>query len=228
MIRRPPRSTRTDTLFPYTTLFRSPPAYGLAGVDSVVFTGDGPNLSYWNRYVAVTQMGGEGVFSDPRVGSHLDPGTPGLASDWRPGMVVANGKQDKVSDVLAALQAYQLSIPAPPPPEGSFNHAQAQRGKVLFKAKGCANCHSGPYFTDANQRLHPPTASAATDTLYVTRSATGMYRTTPLRGLWQHAPYFHDGSAGTLADVVEAYNTKQDLRLTPRQKDNLVGYTKTQ
>src|SRR3546814_6010237 len=57
-----------------------PPAYGLAGVDSVVFTGDGPNLSYWNRYVAVTQMGGEGVFSDPRVGSHLDPGTPGLAS----------------------------------------------------------------------------------------------------------------------------------------------------
>src|SRR3546814_10482355 len=68
-----------------------PPAYGLAGVDSVVFTGDGPNLSYWNRYVAVTQMGGEGVFSDPRVGSHLDPGTPGLASDWRPGLVVANG-----------------------------------------------------------------------------------------------------------------------------------------
>src|SRR3546814_7885950 len=91
-----------------------PPAYGLAGVDSVVFTGDGPNLSYWNRYVAVTQMGGEGVFSDPRVGSHLDPGTPGLASDWRPGMVVANGQQDKVSDALAALQAYKLSLPAPP------------------------------------------------------------------------------------------------------------------
>src|SRR3546814_14240271 len=28
MIRRPPRSTRSDTLFPYTTLFRSPPADG--------------------------------------------------------------------------------------------------------------------------------------------------------------------------------------------------------
>src|SRR3546814_18253195 len=54
-----------------------------------------------------------------------------------------------------------------------------------------------------------------------------MYRTTPLRGLWQHAPYFHDGSAGTLADAVEAYNTKKDLRLTPRQKDNLVEYLKT-
>src|SRR3546814_10942278 len=118
-------------------------------------------------------------------------------------MVVANVKQDKVSDVLAALQAYQLSIPAPPPPAGSFNHAQAQRGQVLFKAKGCANCHSGPYFTDANERLHLPTASAATDTLYVTRSATGMYRTTPLRRLWQHPPNFHDGSAGLLDDVAE-------------------------
>src|SRR3546814_12023189 len=31
MIRRPPRSTRTDTLFPYTTLFRSPPTPGIAG-----------------------------------------------------------------------------------------------------------------------------------------------------------------------------------------------------
>ncbi len=204
-----------------------PPAYGLAGVNRVVFTGDGPNLSYWNRYVAVTQMGGQGVFSDPRVGSHLNPDTPGLAPDWRPGMVVANGTEDKVSNVLAALQAYQLSIPAPPPPEGSFDYAQAQRGKLVFEAKGCSSCHSGAHFTDANVRLHPPQASAATETLYVTRSATGMYRTTPLRGLWQHAPYFHDGSAETLADVVEAYNAKQKLRLTPRQKGDLVEYLKT-
>ena len=204
-----------------------PPAYGLAGVNRVVFTGDGPNLSYWNRYVAVTQMGGEGVFSDPRVGTHLDPDTAGLAPDWQPGMVVANGTQDKVSDILAALQAYQLSIPAPPPPAGSFDPAQARRGQRVFAAKGCVSCHSGPQFTDANERLHPPSASAATDTLYVTRSATGMYRTTPLRGLWQHAPYFHDGSAATLADVVEAYNTKQDLQMTPTQKGDLVEYLKT-
>ncbi len=204
-----------------------PPAYGLAGVDRVVFTGDGPNLSYWNRYVAVTQMGGQGVFSDPRVGSHLDPDTPGLAADWRPGMVVANGSEDKVSSMLAALQAYQLSIPAPPPPAGSVDIAQAQRGRRVFETRGCAGCHSGPHFTDANKRLHPPSASAAAETLYVTRSATGMYRTTPLRGLWQHAPYFHDGSAATLADVVEAYNTKQKLRLTSRQKDELVEYLKT-
>src|SRR3546814_19795437 len=82
-------------------------------------------------------------------------------------------------------------------------------------------------FTDANQSLHPPTASAAKDTLYETRSATGMYRTTPLRGLWPHAPYFHDGSTGTIAEVLEAYNTKQELRITSRQKDNMEANLKT-
>jgi cytochrome c peroxidase len=142
-------------------------------------------------------------------------------------MVVANGTEDRVSSVLASLQAYQLSLATPRPPAGSVDTGQAQRGKSLFMAKGCAGCHSGAHFTDANKRLHPPSASVATDTLYVTRSATGMYRTTPLRGLWQHAPYFHDGSAATLADVVETYNTKQKLQLTSRQKDELVEYLKT-
>src|SRR3546814_7642168 len=33
MIRRPPRSTRTDTLFPYTTLFRSHPGHGQGQID---------------------------------------------------------------------------------------------------------------------------------------------------------------------------------------------------
>src|SRR3546814_20909706 len=62
-----------------------PPAYGLAGVDSVVFTGDGPILSYWHRSVAVTQVGGEGGCYDPCVGPHLDPGNLGMAPAWRPG-----------------------------------------------------------------------------------------------------------------------------------------------
>ena len=37
---------------------------------------------------------------------------------------------------------------------------------------------------------------------YASRSATKQYRTSPLKGVWQHAPYFHDGSAATLDDVV--------------------------
>ncbi len=44
-----------------------PPAFGLAKVALATYTGEGP-ITYWNRYVAVTQMGGHGSFIDPRLG----------------------------------------------------------------------------------------------------------------------------------------------------------------
>jgi cytochrome c peroxidase len=87
----------------------------------------------------------------------------------------------------------------------------------------CATCHSGAAFTDANSRLHEP-SEVPTDPTHAERSATGMYRTTPLRGAWQHAPYFHDGSAATLLDVVERYDTANGLGLTAEQKADLVEY----
>ena len=59
------------------------------------------------------------------------------------------------------------------------------------------------------------------------RSATKAYRTTPLRALWQHQPYFHDGSAETLADVVEHYDGLFALGLTDKQKADLIEYLKT-
>jgi cytochrome c peroxidase len=59
------------------------------------------------------------------------------------------------------------------------------------------------------------------------RTATGRYRTTPLRGLWQHPPYFHDGSAPTLLDVVNHYNDHFSLNLTEAQKADLVEYLKS-
>ena len=55
-------------------------------------------------------------------------------------------------------------------------------------------------------------------------SATQRWRTLPLPGVWQHPPYFHDGSAATLADVASRYNTKLDLGLTPTQQSDLVAY----
>ena len=65
------------------------------------------------------------------------------------------------------------------------------------------------------------------DAAYAERSATKLYRTTPLRALWQHPPYFHDGSAGTLIDVVNHYDSLFGLRLTANQKTDLVEYLKT-
>jgi len=135
-----------------------------------------------------------------------------------------------VSGKLPALQAYQLSLSAPAAPAGSFDATAAARGKLVFEGAGtCASCHSGPLFTDANTRLHPPSDSVAEpeSPSYAARSATKMYRTTPLRGVWQHAPYFHDGSAATLDDVVATYNTKRALGLTPQQRSDLVQYLRS-
>ncbi|HTL91113.1 MAG TPA: hypothetical protein VL176_02135 [Steroidobacteraceae bacterium] len=150
-----------------------PPAYGLAGIHKITFTGDGDEIAYWNRYVAVTQMGGLGTFSDPRLP-----------------LTVTNGTVDLVSSKLPALQAYQLSLAAPPAPAGSFDSAAAARGKLVFEGKGqCASCHSGALFTDANSTLHPPEDSVVEPETpsYASRSATKMYRTSPLQGLW-HGP----------------------------------------
>ena len=189
------------------------PAYGLAGVHKITFTGDGDEIAYWNRYVAVTQMGGLGTFSDPRLP-----------------LTVTNGTVDLVSGKLPALQAYQLTLDAPAPPAGSFDTGAAARGKLVFDGKGqCASCHAGPLFTDADSRLHPPSDSVVEPEApsYASRSATRMYRTTPLKGLWQHAPYFHDGSAATLEDVGRAYNDKRALGLTAQEIADLAQYLKS-
>jgi len=54
-----------------------------------------------------------------------------------------------------------------------------------------------------------------------------VWRVLPLRALWQHAPYFHNGSAATLPDLVDRYDTANGLQLTPQQKADLVEYLKT-
>ena len=193
-----------------------PPAYGLLGVHRITSTGDGKDIAYWNRYVGVTQMGGRGSFDESRTG-----------------VKVTNGTSDLVSSKLPALQAYQLSLAAPTPPAGSFDPTAAARGKIVFAGAGqCSSCHSGATLTDANVKLHAPgdvvsEPEAAGVPSYASRSATKEYRTAPLAGLWQHAPYFHNGSAATLAVVVDTYNTRKTLGLTAAQKSDLVQYLKS-
>lgn len=193
-----------------------PPAYGLLGVARITATGDGEDLQYWNRYVAVTQMGGHGSFDEERTG-----------------VDVTNGADDLVSGKLPALQEYQLSIDAPAPPDGSFDVEAAARGAKVFTGRGkCADCHSGPQLTDANSRLHAasevvsePEPDGAPS--YAARSATGQYRTAPLHGIWQHPPYFHNGSAPTLDAVVVLYNERKSLGLTSKERGDLVEYLKS-
>jgi cytochrome c peroxidase len=67
----------------------------------------------------------------------------------------------------------------------------------------------------------------AVDKDYVKRSATKQWRATPLKGIWQHPPYFHDGSAPTLDDVVARYDQEKNLNLTDAEKDDLTEYLKS-
>jgi cytochrome c5 len=192
-----------------------PPAFGLQGVGFEIYTGDGP-ISYWNNYVAVTQMGGQGSFCDPRIN------------------VCVSQHPDLVTPKLPALLQYQLSLKTPPPPPGSFDRVAAMRGAAIFKGKAqCNTCHIAPTFTDVLSGpdpsvpfLHSP-EEVGMDAAYALRSATKLYRTTPLRALWQHPPYFHDGSAGTLIDVVNHYDGLFALGLTQKQKEDLVEYLKS-
>ena len=184
-----------------------PPAYGLAGVKMATFTGDG-DISYWNNYVAVTQMGGHGSFKEPRLGINVE----------------AKG-EDLVKAKLPALREYQHSLAKPAPAAGSFDAGAAQRGQALFTGAGkCATCHAGKTFTD--DKLHAA-AETGMDPAYAARSATKKYRATPLRALGQHAPYFHDGTAASLAAVVDHYDTTLKLKLSADQKKDLVEYLKS-
>ena len=184
-----------------------PPAYGLADIKNETYTAEGP-ISYWNAYVAVTQMGGQGNFSDKRLG------------------IDVKHSPDLVTSKLPALRAYQHSLPAPAAPAGSFDAAGAQRGRMVFD-RTCASCHVGGTGTDNNDgKLHAPEETGM-DAAYAMRTANKAYRTTPLRGLWQHAPYFHNGSAATLADVVTHYNGVRKLGLTAEQQRDLIEYLKS-
>lgn len=184
------------------------PAYGLKNVPLETYTGDGP-VSFWNSYIAVTQMGGQGNFQSDHL--NLD-------------IQVAD---DLVTPKLPALLAYQNSLEAPVPPQGSFDVAAAARGKDVFQGKAtCVRCHSGESFTDAGTTLHDAFETGS-DPLYATRTATGQYRTTPLKGIWQHPPYFHNGANATLLDLVEHYDTVLATGLLDEEKNDLVEYLKS-
>jgi cytochrome c2 len=186
-----------------------PPIYGLQGSPRATFTGDG-DITYWNLYVAVTQMGGQGNFADDRLGLRR---------------TLPSGVEDRVRPKMERLLDYQLSLQTPARAPGSFDSAAAARGLTVFEGAGrCSGCHQGKERTE--ERLHAP-AETGMEPLHAQRSATKQYRTTPLRGLLQHPPYFHDGRAADLPAVVEHYDRVLALGLSPAQKADLIEYLKS-
>ncbi|HEX5012249.1 MAG TPA: hypothetical protein VFY71_17815 [Planctomycetota bacterium] len=199
-----------------------PPAFGLAGVNLHTWTGWG-SVPHWNAFVAVLEMHGVGNFSDSR----LDNATQfPIAAANGFGHIEVDEDDDRVTPKLAGLQAYQLALTAPEPPEGSFDPDAAEKGDELFGGKAqCATCHVEPMFTEPGWNMHPG-SDFGIDNFQADRAPDHAYRTSPLKGLWSHQKggFFHDGRFPTLLDVVNHYDQFFQLGLTQQEKSDLVQY----
>jgi len=199
-----------------------PAAFGLAGVNLHTYTGWG-SVTYWNAYVANNEMYGQGTFFDPRLDDKKFP----VAARARFGHKQA--PDDQVTSKLAALQFYQLAIPAPTPPEGSYDKAAANRGQQLFEGKArCATCHVPPLYTEPGWGMHTA-EEIGIDDFQAKRSPDGRYRTTPLRGLFVRAKggFYHDGRFADYQAVLGHYDATFKLGLTAPEKADLEEFLKS-
>ena len=201
-----------------------PPAYGMAGVNLHTWTGGWGTVTYWNAFVANLELQGQGNFWDPRLN---DASQYPVAA--RAGLGNKRSEKDLVTSKLAALHFYQLAIPAPSPPAGSFNAAAAARGAEVFNGKAkCATCHVPPLFTEPGWNTHKA-EEIGIDDFQANRSPDKSYRTAPLKGLWAHSKggFYHDGRFARLSDVVNHYDRFMQLGLTGQEKQDLVEYLKS-
>jgi len=200
-----------------------PPAFGLAGVNLHTWTGWG-SVPHWNAFVANLEMHGKGTFFDPRLD---DASQFPIAAANHFGHV--SNDPDLITPKLPALHAYQLAIPAPAPPEGSFNQEAAERGDKLFEGKAkCSTCHVEPTWTEPGWNLHKA-SDVCIDSFEADRAPDHGYRTSPLNGLWTHQKggFYHDGRFATLLDVVNHYDSCMDLGLSSQEKGDIVEYLKS-
>jgi cytochrome c5 len=201
-----------------------PPAFGMAGVNLHTWTGGWGTVTYWNAFVGNLELSGQGTFFDERLN---DAKKYPVAA--RAGFGNKRSATDMVTAKLAALQFYQLAIPAPAPPAGSFDAAAASRGEAIFNGKAtCAQCHVPPLFTEPGWNAHKA-SEIGIDDFQSSRSPDNSYRTAPLRGLFAHAKggFYHDGRFATLLDVVNHYNDFKRLNLSEQEKRDLVEFLKS-
>ena len=200
-----------------------PPAFGLAGVN-LHTSGAWGSVPYWNAFVANLEMHGRGTFVDARLN---DAGQFPVAAGA--GFANVRSQPDLITAKLPALHFYQLAIPAPRPPAGSFDAAAASRGQQLFAGKArCASCHVPPLYTEPGWNTHTA-AEIGIDDFQSGRDPDHRYRTTPLAGLWTHGKggYYHDGRFTTLPDVIRHYDSAFGLGLADVEVSDLAEFLKS-
>jgi hypothetical protein len=201
-----------------------PEAFGHGGHTLHTWTGGWGDVTYWNAYVANLQLQGQGTFYDARLMNAKQYPVAAKA-----GFGNKRSPVDMVTSKLAALQFYQLSIPAPEAPDSMYNKEAAKRGEGVFNGKAqCATCHVPPLFTEPGWNTHKA-SEIGIDDFQANRSPDSSYVTQGLKGLWTHMKggFYHDGRFATLMDVVNHYNTFKNLRLTEAEKTDLVEYLKS-
>ena len=204
-----------------------PSAFGLAGVNHHTWTGGWGTVTYWNAYVANTQMYGKGTFVDPRLDDAKDYPVAAKA-----GWGHKRDKEDLITAKLPALHFYQLAMPAPKAPTGSFDAGSAGRGQALFNgAARCSTCHVPPIFTEPGYNLHTAD-EIGVDSFQADRGPARRYVTTPLRALFDtqkihKGGFYHDGRFPTLEAVVNHYDSHLKLNLSADQKRDLIEYLKS-
>jgi len=211
----------THTNVPGATLI--PPAFGLGGVNLHTWTGWG-SVPHWNAFVANLEMHGVGRFFDPRLENAAQ--FPIAAAHGFGDLPHINPDDDLITSKLSDLQFYQLAIPSPQPPAGSFDQAAAMRGDELFSGKAkCNSCHVEPSWTDPGWNLHTP-AEICIDAFQANRAPDLRYRTSPIGAIFTHTKggFYHDGRFATLTAVVDHYNTCMNLNLAPGEKGDLIQY----
>ncbi len=209
-----------------------PNAFGLAGVNLHTWTGAWGTVTYWNAYVANTELRGKGTFYDPRLNDPKKYPVAAKSGSWN-----VRSSPDLVTSKLAALHFYQLAIPTPPPPAGSFDPEAAARGRAVFEGKAqCATCHVPPLYVEPGWPLHTG-KEIGIDDFQANRAPDNRYRTAPLRGLWTRVKgtnsaaggpgFYHDGRFSNLREVIQHYRRHFRLNLTEQDVRDLIEFLKS-
>jgi hypothetical protein len=215
---------------------RIPSAFGKDGQNLHTWEGGWGTVTYWNAFVANLEMHGLGNFYDPRLddarkfpiaaAGRFGHTHPYVGEGVLPVPSVRTGLPDMATEALRALHFYQLALPVPRPPKGSFDRAAAARGKQIFNNAGrCASCHVGSLGTEPGYNAHKP-AEICTDSFQADRGPDGTYVTAPLQALFTRSKrgFYHDGRFRTLLDVVNHYDSCFKLGLNAQQKSDLVQF----
>lgn len=133
---------------------------------------------------------------------------------------------------LDALAAYVSSLTnfgqSPHRQTGGELSVEAQAGKAVFEAANCASCHAGSRFTDSAPGLRHDVGTLSSHSGQRLGGVLDGLDTPTLRGLWETAPYLHDGSAATLREAVTAHTAGAPgvaiAALSSTELDELVAY----